>query len=105
MGASGPNILPVEGGRQNADHVPNCLRCGACEEEVHPVLGGGSTKRAAVVIDDVLACELLSSVEPVEREELMTHKYRGSQQSSREVLPNLLIRHKGSQRIYVSLNR
>src|SRR5215203_4106956 len=35
---------------------------------------------------------------------LMTHKYRGSQQSSREVLPNLLIRHKGRQRILVSLN-
>src|SRR5215217_2367530 len=34
----------------------------------------------------------------------MTHKYRGSQQSSREVLPNLLIRHKGRQRILVSLN-
>ena len=34
----------------------------------------------------------------------MTHKYRGSQQSSREVKPNLLIRHKGSQRIFVSLN-
>ena len=36
---------------------------------------------------------------------MMTHKYRGSQQSSREVKPNLLIQHKGSQRIYVSLNR
>jgi hypothetical protein len=35
---------------------------------------------------------------------LMTHKYRGSQQSSREVKPNLLIRHQGSQRIFVSLN-
>jgi hypothetical protein len=33
----------------------------------------------------------------------MTHKYRGSQQSSREVNPNLLIRHKGSQRIFKSL--
>src|SRR3954469_22473699 len=29
---------------------------------------------------------------------LMTHKCRGSQQSSRVVLPNLLIPHKGSQR-------
>ena len=36
---------------------------------------------------------------------LMTHKYRGSQQSSREVKHNLLIRHKGSQRIFVRLNR
>jgi hypothetical protein len=36
---------------------------------------------------------------------LMTHKYRGSPQSSREVKPNLLIRHKGSQRILISLNR
>jgi hypothetical protein len=35
---------------------------------------------------------------------LMTHKYRGSEQSSREVKPNLLIRHNGSQRIFVSLN-
>jgi hypothetical protein len=35
---------------------------------------------------------------------LMTHKYRGSQQSSRVVLPNLLIRHKGSQRINISLD-
>jgi hypothetical protein len=36
---------------------------------------------------------------------LMTHKYRESQQSLREVKPNLLIRHKGSQRIFISLNR
>jgi hypothetical protein len=36
---------------------------------------------------------------------LMTHKYRELQQSLREVKPNLLIRHKGSQRIFISLNR
>ncbi|KAK1625993.1 hypothetical protein QYE76_000308 [Lolium multiflorum] len=36
--------------------------------------------------------------------QLMTHKYRRSQQYSRELKPNLLIRHKGSQRIFVSLN-
>ena len=36
---------------------------------------------------------------------LITHKYRGSQQSSRVVFhPNLLIRHKGSQRIFVSIS-
>ena len=37
-------------------------------------------------------------------EGVMTHKYRGSQQSSREVKPNLLIRHKGRQRTLGSLN-
>ena len=36
---------------------------------------------------------------------LMTHKYRGCiAVFSREVKPNLLIRHKGSQRIFISLN-
>ena len=37
--------------------------------------------------------------------EVMTHKYRGCiAVFSREVKPNLLIRHKGSQRIFISLN-
>jgi hypothetical protein len=40
---------------------------------------------------------------PGERRPVMTHEYRGSQQSSREVKPK--IRHKGSQRIFISLNR
>jgi hypothetical protein len=35
---------------------------------------------------------------------MMTHKYRGSQESSREVKPKLLIRHKGRQRTLGSLN-
>jgi hypothetical protein len=35
---------------------------------------------------------------------VITHKYRGSQQSSWVVKPNLLIRHKGTQRILESLN-
>ena len=34
---------------------------------------------------------------------VMTHKCRGLQLSSRVVLPNLLIRHKGSQRILATL--
>jgi hypothetical protein len=58
---------------------------------------------------DEYSDESESSIErhrdPKHSRRMMTHKYRGSQQSSREVLPNLLIRHKGSQRIYVSLNR
>ena len=41
---------------------------------------------------------------PIPVSALITNKYRGSQQSSREVLPNLLIRHKGRQRTLGSLN-
>jgi hypothetical protein len=68
MRALSPYILAVEGGCRDADRVPDCLCCGACEEEVRSVLGGANTQGAVVVVDDILASELLSSVKPVECE-------------------------------------
>ena len=60
--------------------------------------------KTCVSIHHVIALFQVVSIVAISDGQLMTHKYRGSQQSSREVKPNLLIRYKGRQRTLGSLN-